>query len=315
MNVDARGERMNRTSSVRLVGVLVVLALGAATPAATADQRVFDDPVEAALALIEAGRADDAETIAAILGDEHPEVYRTEDAAADRESRAAFVRAADTRLLLQVVEPGWLELVVGEEQWPLPIPLVKEEGGWRFDTAAGAEEIVTRRVGRNELLAIELCRVVIRAQEEYRDINWDGDRTPDYAARFKSTPGERDGLYWKADVEAGETPSPLHDFLENQADYLADREQGTPWRGYRARLLTRQGPSAPDGAMDYEADGRLMKGYALVLWPAEHGSSGVMTFMVSHHGVIYEKDLGPETAGTARAMEAFDPDDTWEVVE
>jgi hypothetical protein len=202
---------------------------------------------------------------------------------------------------------------MGRRAWPMPIPLMAENGAWRFDTETGIEEVVNRRIGRNELAAIEFARVFVRAQEQYAEIGPRGDGVVDYAQQIGSTPGKRDGLYWPA--AAGEPASPLGPFAAAMRDYLgAERQSGEPYRGYVYRVLTRQGPNAPGGAYDYVIKGRMVAGYALLAYPAEYGISGVMTFLVNRNGRVLQKDLGADTGDLARAIDAYDPDAGWTVV-
>jgi hypothetical protein len=271
--------------------------------------RIFPTADRAANALLDACQRNDLDALAEVLGSEHREVYVTSDPASDREARQRFVALAAEKQYFVETEPTRRELVVGNDEWPLPIPLVRVAGGWRFDTAAGAEEIINRRIGRNELEAIELCRGVLHAQEEYRATDWDGDGAYEYASQLKATPGQTDGLFWPAGTALG--PSPLEGFLLDNQDYADMREEGEPWRGYRGKALTAQGSNAPGGAQPFLSDGDLSTGWAMILCPAVYGNSGIMSFMVSHHGTVYEKDLGPDGLQIGKAMEAFDPDPSW----
>jgi hypothetical protein len=191
----------------------------------------------------------------------------------------------------------------------MPIPLVRESGRWRFDTAVGAEELVNRRIGSNELRTIGLARELILAQELFRDRDWDNDGHLDYATKILSTPGQYDGLYWPP--AEGLPASPLDEYVETDRDYLEMVEAVSPIRGYQARLLTAQGPSAEGGARDYLEDGRLKNGWALIAWPVEYGSTGIKTFLVSHHGVVYEHDFGEQTPEAVAAIAVFDPGTEW----
>jgi hypothetical protein len=203
-------------------------------------------------------------------------------------------------------------LVVGEDDWPFPFPLVKEERGWRFDTSHGIEEILDRRIGENELAAIQASLAYVDAQREYYWLNPEGAPLLHYARSFTSTPGRKDGLYW--DAADGEPPSPLGAlFAEARAEgYLIDgAPRPVPYYGYHFRILTSQGEHAAGGAYDYVVGDRMIGGFGLVAYPAERGSTGVMTFIVNHDGVVFSKDLGPDTAKLAAEMTRFDPDDTW----
>ena len=202
-------------------------------------------------------------------------------------------------------------LVLGNQDWPFPIPLVRKDGTWRFDTVAGREEILFRRIGRNELAAIQTILAFVDAQQEYAEKGIGGNGV--YAQRIVSRPATKDGLYWPA--QSGEDESPLGDLAASAAaeGYRAG-QQRIPYHGYYYKVLTRQGPNAPGGALDYVVRGKMIGGFALVAYPAQYGNSGVMTFLVNHQGTIYEKDLGEQTAGIAPGMTAFNPDGTWQRV-
>jgi hypothetical protein len=292
-----------------LVASALLVTLALLPGCQTLHQAVFDSPYTAATALVEACAADDEQRLEEILGSEHRGTYATADHAADTRSRLWFAEAADQDLLLRHVDKGLVQIVVGSELWPMPIPLVKVSAGWQFDTAAGAEEIINRRVGENELRMIEVCRELILAQELFKDRDWDNNGEVNYARRLISTPGEFDGLYWKPQEDV--LPSPLEKYVDENVDYLELREAGSPVYGYRGRLLFAQGSNAPDGAMDFMEGDRLLDGWAAVLWPAEYGTSGVLSFLVSHHGTVYEQDLGEASAEIATTMTMFDPDDGW----
>jgi hypothetical protein len=204
-------------------------------------------------------------------------------------------------------------LVVGKDEWPLPIPIVKQDSGWHFDTKAGAQEIVDRRIGANELNAIEVCRAYVDAQTDYAMKDRNNDGFKEYAQKFVSSPGKHDGLYWPA--QAGEEESPMGPLAASARaeGYGSTHVEGkrTPYYGYYYRILKAQGKSAPGGAVDYVVKGHMIGGFALVAFPAEYGVSGIMSFIVSYDGVVYQKDLGPSTAKIAGAMTRFDPDPTW----
>jgi hypothetical protein len=305
------------TRSLPAVCMLLLLGLGACQPQdqpqGTADQRYFASPVDAADALVQAAQDNDIEALRDILGAKHQEIYQTTDTADNLEDRQQFAEMAAEDMLFRPLDEHTFELVVGDDQWPLPIPIIQESQGWRFDTAAGLEEIINQRVGQNELLIIDVCSRLIAAQELFRDRDWDGNGYLNYASEIISTPGQYDGLYWP--LEGDVLPSPLDEFIESNQDYLSKRETGSPVRGYRADLLTSQGAGAPGGAMDFLQEGRLITGWAMVAWPAEYGLTGIMTFLVSHHGVIYQRDLGPESATIAKSMTSFDPGPEWTEVD
>ncbi len=207
-------------------------------------------------------------------------------------------------------DDGSVVLVVGNNRWPFPIPLVRDGDAWRFDCAAGIDEMLDRRIGRNELAAIEVCRAIVDAQSDYRALAPTG--TPCYAARFFSTSGKRDGLYWRA--TDGEVPSPLGELVADAAAEGYRRgtdEEPTPYHGYHYRILTAQGAAAPGGARSYVVDGALTGGHAVVAWPAEYGRSGIMTFVVNQLGIVFQRDLGADTDAAVEKIDAFDPDDAW----
>jgi hypothetical protein len=205
-----------------------------------------------------------------------------------------------------------LVVLMGRNAWPMPIPLVRSAEGWHFDTEAGLEEMVDRRIGANELAAIGYARTYVQAQVEYAGADRDGDQVLEYAQKLVSTPGRQDGLYWPD--PAGDAPSPLGPLAASEEDYTAFREAEESFHGYYYRVLTGQGPNPPGGAYDYVINGNMIAGFALVAWPADYGNSGIMTFVVSHQGKVYQKDLGESTADLGRAMTVYDPDETWEEV-
>jgi hypothetical protein len=204
-------------------------------------------------------------------------------------------------------------LLIGQDGWPLPIPVVKEGDAWRFDTAAGKEEILNRRIGRNELNTIQVCLAYVDAQREYARAPREGDGLLTYAMKFRSDEGRHNGLYWP--TKAGEELSSLGVLVANaRAEGYARKTseaKPTPYHGYVYRILTAQGPDAPGGAHDYIVNGKMIGGFALVAYPVQYGDSGVMTFIVNHQGIVYEKDLGTDTEHIARAMQAYNPDNTW----
>jgi len=276
-------------------------------------QRTFDSAQEAAKALLEAARNDDEAGLLSIFGTEHHEVVVTSDRVQDREARARFAKAASEYQLLRPERDGRVTLLVGSEAWPLPIPLVKSDAGWRFDTAAGAEEIVNRRIGANELGAIEVMRFYVNAQHRYAAQPRDGSNVRQFAQRLASNPGHKDGLYWDSDVARGEEASPLGPLLRD-ASSRERSERSEPYNGYYYRVLKAQGAAAPGGAYNYVINGRMIAGYALVAWPAEYGVTGIKSFIVNHYGDVYEKDLGPKTPQVAAAMREYNPDRTWSPV-
>jgi hypothetical protein len=213
--------------------------------------------------------------------------------------------------------PNRMTLVIGNERWPFPVPLVKDAAGWRFDTAAGKEEVLTRRIGRNELAVIETCRAYVAAQQRYAQQGHDGKRAGLYAMTFASDPGKENGLYWP--TSKGRKPSPLGDLVAQagaeQRPPGKGGDQPSPFQGYYFRILTAQGPAAPGGAKPYIVNGEMSGGFALVAWPAQYAVTGVMTFVVSTDGIVREKDLGENTDGIARKMTQYNPDAGWRRVQ
>jgi hypothetical protein len=295
------------------VAAILLSAWGVFAFAATGAQQRFPSPEAAATAFVDAVRAGDKAMMLTILGPEARALISSGDEVADRRSRERFVVKYDEASRLLAVSEGKVVLSVGTDEWPLPIPLVQDTAGWRFDTAVGKQEILNRRIGRNELSTIQVCLAYVDAQREYFALDPDGDGLREYAQHFASRPGKRDGLFWEA--QPGEAPSPLGPLVAKARGdgYPAKRGGGkrVPYWGYYYRILKAQGEHAPGGAYEYVARGHMIGGFALVAYPAEYGASGVMTFVVNHDGVVYQKDLGPNTGAIARAMATFDPDGTW----
>jgi hypothetical protein len=290
-----------------LAMLLLLLAPGCqqADPQA---QRIFETPEAAVEALLDAIERDDVDALLGVLGREHENAIVTPDWNAERDARRKIVEAAKQRQQLSRVDDGVMELIVGEQEWPFPIPIVQEEEGWGFDTAEGIDEIVDRRVGGNELAAIAVARAYVDAQIEYARWDRDGDDVLEYAQRLASTPGKRDGLYWEAGSE--QDLSPFGPLVQGAERYLETKQPGDPIKGYYFRILTGQGANPPGGRYDYVINGNMIAGFALVAYPADHGNSGVMTFVVNHRGKVHQKDLGEFTG-----MDEYDPDDSWTEVE
>lgn len=299
-------------------GVLVaLLTMSAGGCAAGGGGRTFATPEEGTRALVAALQPFNEGELIAILGPDGKEVISSGDDVADRSAAESFVESYQRKHRV-VVEEDEATLVVGDDDWPLPIPLVRTRGAWRFDTDAGKDELLARRVGRNELAAIESCRALVDAQQEFAALNAAGG-PPVYAQKFASDPGQRNGLYWE--TRPGDPPSPLGPLV---AEAVAEGYGGggarpaeagpRPFHGYCFRMLTAQGPSAPGGARSFLVNGKMTGGFGAVAWPVEYGNSGIMTFIVSDDGVVYQKDLGDETEKAATAMTAFDPGEGWEIV-
>jgi len=291
--------------------IALALVVSAATASAAA-QRSFASPQEGVDALAEAVKANDQTALHAIFGADADKLISSGDTVADARNRSVFNTAYAESNRLDVEGGTQATLVIGKDEWPMPIPLVNEGGRWHFDTQKGANEILARRIGRNEVSAMKTCLAVMDAEREYAARDLDADGVPEYAAHFVSEPGKRDGLYWPP--SANGPPSPLGALLAAAADE-GYAQPGTrtlePYNGYYYRILTRQGNNAKGGARDYEVRGKLMGGLALLAYPARYGASGFATFMVSDDGAIYEKNLGPETQAIVLAITAFDPDASW----
>ncbi len=295
---------------------LVVAATTSATsvPAKRSGaQRVyFATPQEGFDALVAALRGGDRRQVERLLGPGAAAIVDSGDAAADAQAAARFVADYDRKHVVQMDGDAKAFIATGETEWPLPVPIVKSDAGWSFDAQAGAQELLARRIGRNELDTIQTCRAFIDMQDEYAAADRNGDGLLEYAARIVSTPGKHDGLYWP--TQAGEPQSPAGPLL---AEAVQTRRTGgaTPYHGYYYRILTAQGKHAPDGAMSYYANGKLIGGIALIAYPAKYRNSGVKTFICSMSELVYEKDLGADTTAKAKRIKAFDPDETWTKVD
>jgi len=298
----------NPTPSLARLAALIAGVLAFALASVANAQQSFKTTEEAADALVSAARASDRKGLLAVLGRDGADIVSSGDAVADASARNRVVEAYDAKHQVVMEGTDKAVLVIGREDWPFPIPLVRKDGTWRFDTAAGREEILYRRIGRNELDAIETCLAYVDAQQDYAEQGVAGNGV--YAQRIVSRPGKKDGLYWP--TQSGADESPLGELAASAAaEGYRVGQQRAPYHGYYYKVLIRQGPDAPGGTMDYVVRGRMIGGFALVAYPAEYRNSGVMTFLVNHQGNVYEKDLGPNTARIAAGMTAFNPDKTW----
>ncbi len=289
---------------------LCLASAGAASAAAPTGQKTFGTPEEAVAALVSAAERFDVPALKEILGPDGVDLVVSDDPVLDRNQSAAF--AAQARLKTKVVrdpgQPGIATMIVGEQDWPSPLPVVEEGGRWRFDSGAASQEILHRRIGENELDAIDASRGYVEAQYEYASQKRDGAQVNQYAQRVISTPGRRDGLAWReAD---GSWQGPVGEGIARViAEGYSDRYE--PFHGYYFKILKGQGPAAPMGEMNFVIDGVMIGGFALVAAPADYAVTGVKTFIVGPAGIVYEKDLGPDTLKQFRAMERYDPDPTW----
>jgi hypothetical protein len=277
-------------------------------------QQAFDSPKAAVDSLFEACRSNDTNALIRIFGSRYRDAVEKIDDAEERQHRQVFWERSQAHLKLVEKGDDRVELVVGKELWEFPIPLVKKSRGWIFDTDEGFEEMLARRIGENELNAIEVCREYAIAQQEYAAADRDGDEVLEYAQRIASTHGKQDGLYWEVKEESSEPLSPLGHLLADAEGALQDRKPGSPYLGYYFRILTRQGPNPPGGAYDYVINGNMIAGFALIAWPADYRASGVMTFVISHQGKLFEKDLGPDTSKLVESIVEYNLDQTWILV-
>ena len=304
--------RFNRDFGRALLAAALLFVL--AGPARAEAQ--FDTAEAAIEALIGAARDGDTAKLVEILGPDGQEVVSSGDEVADKNARERFMAAYDKSHKLETEDDDFVVLLLGEDDWPFPIPVVKDDDGkWAFDTEAGLEEILIRRVGRNELSAIEAARLYVDAQEAYVALDVDGKTPPAFAQRIVSTPGNKDGLFWP--TKDGEKPSPLGEKFAEIAEegYKPDGEKPIPYHGYYFRILKSQGEGAEGGARDYVEDGRMTGGFALIAYPAEYGNSGIMTFIVSQDSVVLEKDLGGDTETIVAGIDSFAPDETWQAAQ
>jgi len=280
---------------------------------AAAGPLTFATPEEAAHALVAAASRNDSAAMLNLFGPAGKDIVESGDPAAQKEARAEFARRAGEKLRVNVdpANQDHATIVVGQDDWPVPVPLVRSAGKWHFDIGRGRVEILARRIGRDELSAIEVCRGYVEAQMDYAKHDQTGGGMLAYAPKIIATPGKKDGLYWAG---APENLVPKS-FADAAAVLLAaEGKKPAPYHGYFFHILKAQGPDAEGGAVDYVVKGKMIGGFALVAWPAEYGVSGVKTFIVNHHGIVYAKDLGATTAATARQMVRFNPDKTWKRV-
>jgi hypothetical protein len=297
------------------VVAMIIIVIGVKADAAV-KQKGFATPDEAVNAFATAMRSNDEQALLSIFGTAAKELISSGDPVQDKQRREMFISDYDRKNSI-TQEGAKMVLVIGEKDWPFPIPLVKKGDQWIFDTKAGKEEILNRRIGEDELSTVQTLLAIVDAQREYALIDRDNDGLRAYAEKLRSDPGKKNGLYWE--TKEGEEPSPLGELV---ADARAEgyartgpKQGPIPFHGYYFRLLKKQGKHAPGGAFDYVVKNKMIGGFAVVAYPAVYGSSGVMTFVVNHEGVVYEKDLGKNTAKTAKAMTSFDPDKTWKKVE
>lgn len=308
---------MPRFGFVIIAAVMMLAGFYQIVFATDAKQKSFKSPEEAVKALNDAVKVNDTEELLTIFGPEGKKLISSGDKVADETGREHFIRAYEEMNKLVSENDTKVILHVGKGDWPFPIPIVKKGEYWLFDTMVGREEILNRRIGRNELNAIQVCLAYVDAQREYILKDRDEDKLLEYARKLQSRKGKKNGLYWEA--KEGEEQSPLGPLIAKAAreGYIGRRPLGrrSPYHGYHYKILKAQGKNAPGGEYDYIVGGKMIGGFALVAYPAEYGNLGIMTFIVNQDGVVYEKDLGKETEKIGPAMKEFDPDKTWKKVE
>ena len=301
----------------RLALILTAVFLSIPASAATEKQKTFISPEKAVQAFLDSLKKNDKTALTALFGPNSVKLLSSGDPVNDEYRKERFVAKFEESHRLEREGKNKAVLVVGKNDWPFPIPLVMNKNRWRFDTRAGMQELVNRRIGANELDTIQTCQAVIDAQLEYAMNDYDGNGMLEYAAKFWSDPGRKNGLYWQT-VE-GDTPSPLGELLAKaKAKGYTEKKSGeapSPYYGYFYRIVTGQGQHARGGAYDYLVNGHLLGGVAVVAYPAKYGVSGVMTFIVNHDGIVFQKDLGPKTSEVASTMQLFDPGPDWKKVE
>ena len=304
---EAHAMHVYRSSSAVLRRILLALLMTLPFSAHAAPQETFATPEEAVAALKGALKDDTNEPMLKLFGEEYKDIFIQPDAAAMRANRAKILSAMQILSVLHELAPDRQELVIGDRAWPFPVPLVRVGERWHFATEDGVEELRNRYIGANELSAIEVLHAYVDAQRMYaaRDRNADG--VLEYAQKLASAPGQHDGLYWPADTAKGEEPSPFGPLIAASSAYLEGHKAGDAYRGYHFRILSRQGEAAAGGAYDYLIHGRMLAGFAMVAYPADYGTSGVMSFIVNQNGVLFEKDLGEDSTTLGAKMDTFDP--------
>jgi len=305
----AKNQRKEWMAAIATLFV-ITLAVTSSSFGAAAQQKTFSSPEEAVKAAEAAVKNNDDKELLAIFGPAAKELMFSGDPVADKQRRATFVAAYNEKNSLMTDGENRI-LIVGKQDWPFPIPLVKKGQSWVFDTEKGKQEILNRRIGENELFTIQACLAIVDAQREYAMKDRDKNSLLEYAQKFVSDPGKKNGLYW--DAKAGEPQSPMGPIMTQikSEGYQTKAGVPVPYHGYYYRILTAQGKDAPGGAYSYLVKGKMIGGFAVVAYPAEYGNSGVMTFIVNHDGKVFQKNLGPNTAATAKAMKEYNPDKTW----
>ncbi len=298
-----------------LAAIVLVLSLASMTgntsAADSSGQQVFTSPNDAVVALVAAARSDDLKALQSILGSDAQEILSSGDEVADNKARDEFVARYDQMHRLAFDLQDRVNLYIGADNWPLPIPIVKQNDGWVFDTASGKEELLYRRIGRNELFTIEILQALFDAQNEYASESRDGG-VKQFAQRIQSSAGKRDGLYWAVNKDEPQSPIGPLVAAATAEGYQTGGASPVPFHGYYYRILTQQGKNAPGGAKNYIVNGNMTGGFAILAYPATYRASGVMTFMINQDGVLVQKDLGPDTAKLAGAITEYNPDKSWD---
>ncbi|MGC2517870.1 MAG: DUF2950 domain-containing protein [Burkholderiales bacterium] len=311
-SADAHGAFPGSTVARRMFFALMLFATTSVAQTGASPQKVFSSPEAGASALVEAVKANDESALREILGRRGVDLIGLRKPSSDRQQHERFLAAYQESNKLVPHGDARMVLEVGKDAWPFPIPLVKEAEGWRFDARLGEQEALARRIGRNELAAIQVCLAIADSQREYASVDRNGNGVLEYAPKFVSTAGKHDGLYWES--ASGESLSPLGPFVA-----AAGIDSGAPrialerasYQGYFYRILAQQGKNAKGGAYSYIVRGRMIGGFAVVAYPARYGYTGVKSFMINHDGEVYEKDLGKNTEAIAKKIRAFDPDPSW----
>jgi hypothetical protein len=309
---EANGARRGRALLGGVLCALLFCPLMSIAQSGASAQRLFSSPEDGAKALVEAIRANDEPALREMLGRRGVDLIGLRRPSSEPGQRERFLAAYDEASKLEPQGDAKMLLEVGKDAWPFPIPLVKTAGGWRFDTRLGEQEVLVRRIGRNELAAMQVCLAIADAEHEYAAFDWDRNGVLEYAPKFMSTPGKRDGLYWES--ASGGALSPLGPFvaaagIDSGVSRVA--QSRAPYHGYFYRILKRQGKNAKGGAYPYVVHGKMIGGFAVVAYPARYGYTGVKSFIISHDGELYEKDLGRNTQAVAEKIQEFDPDPSW----
>jgi hypothetical protein len=306
-----------RTLLSRCAGLLVAALAAGCAGAGPNGAAGYDSAEKAVDALIAALRSDDQPALHEILGEGADDILDSGDPVADQNTRTDFLALYDEAHQLVPAVDGGMTLVVGKSEWPMPIPVVSVDGRWSFDAESGKDEVLSRRIGRNELDVVQVCLAIVDAEREYAAMDPDGDGVPEYAMKFMSDPGKKNGLYWPN--QEGEPESPLGALVADAEEHgytSAKTPEGSPrpFHGYYFRILTGQWSGAEGGQLDYVVNGKMLLGFAVIACPAEYANSGLKTFQVNYSGVVWQRDLGEKTLELARAVTKFDPSGGWEKV-